>query len=252
MKFFYSAIFLLIFNLNALAHFQVILPNTDVVIDRSQSTLSIQYIFTHPFEQGPVMEMAKPIEAAVYIRGEKKNIKLNSYKIDGKTAWKALYKVQRPGDHIFTVIPKLYFEPAEQVYIQHITKVIVNAYGMEDSWDKALGLKAEIVPLTRSYGLWVGQSFTGQVLYKGKPVANAEIEMEYYNKDLKIKAPNDSFITQVLKADNNGVFHVTLPIAGWWTFAALIEDDYTVKKDGKEYPVELGAVFWMRVTDINK
>lgn len=254
MRFFYSIFFILIFSINSFAHFQVILPSTDVVSKRTEAALFIQYLFTHPFEQGPIMEMKRPVEAAVQVRGKKQIItdQLVAKQQNGKTTWEMTFPVKQPGDHFFTLVPELYFEPAEGVFIQHITKVIVNAYGMEDAWDQPVGLKAEIVPLTRPYGVWVGQIFSGIVMYKGKPVPHAEIEMEYYNKGSKIKAPNSSFITQVLKADQNGVFHSTLPITGWWAFAALIEDDYTVMKAGKQYPVELGAVFWVKATALTK
>ena len=55
------------------------------------------------------------------------------------------------------------------------------------------------------------------------------------------------YITQVVKADKNGVFHVALPQEGWWGFAALMDDDEKIKKDGKSYAVELGAVLWLKI-----
>ncbi|WP_368658161.1 DUF4198 domain-containing protein [Budvicia aquatica] len=58
----------------------------------------------------------------------------------------------------------------------------------------------------------------------GKPVPFAEIEVEYVN-DSGIKAPNDAYITQVLKADVNGTFNYVMPASGWWGFAALVEGD---------------------------
>lgn len=244
--------FMLCLPVLGLAHFQVLLPSADMVTQGENSHISLSYLFTHPFEQGPVMEMKKPVAAGVLIRGKKESLlsTLIVDKIDGQTAWKSSYQIKRPGDHIFYTIPDLYFEPAESVYIQHMTKVVVNAYGMEDAWDKPIGIKAEIVPLTRPYALWTGQLFSGQVLYKGKSVPFAEIEMEYFNENHRIKAPNDGFITQVIKSDQNGVFHAVLPLSGWWAFAALIEDDYRVTRDGKSYPVELGAVFWVKATKI--
>lgn len=238
---------LMLCTATSFAHFQTLIPETDVATQQNRS-IGFHMEFTHPFEQGPVMEMVKPKELAVYKDGKKTDIMktIKQTATGGKTAWDFKYTFQKPGDHIFVVTPDYYFEPAEECFIQHITKTVVNAFGMEDNWDSPLGLKAEIVPLTRPYGLWTGNAFTGQVLYKGKPVADAEIEVEFYNKDSKIKHPSDAHITQVIKADSNGVFTYAMPFTGWWSFAALIEDDVTLKHEGRQYPVELGALIWVK------
>nr|WP_255324369.1 DUF4198 domain-containing protein [Budvicia aquatica] len=87
-----------------------------------------------------------------------------------------------------------------------------------------LAYRSEIQPLTRPTGLWTGNLFSGVVTKAGKPVPFAEIEVEYVN-DSGIKAPNDAYITQVLKADVNGTFNYVMPASGWWGFAALVEGD---------------------------
>ncbi|HBI23765.1 MAG TPA: DUF4198 domain-containing protein, partial [Nitrospiraceae bacterium] len=101
-------------------------------------------------------------------------------------------------------------------------------------------------PLTRPYGLWAGNVFQGIVKVNGKAVPFAEVEVEYFNDEAKIKQPADPMITQVVKADGNGVFTYAMPKAGWWGFAALNTDENTMKHDGKEYPVEIGAVLWVK------
>jgi len=226
-----------------LAHFQVILPQSDTVTQKNR-TQQIDFAFMHPFEQ-TYMQMERPISADIYHNGKKENLTLKEKKIDGFSTWDSQYEFKNPGDYIVFVDPKPYFEPTEGKFIKHLTKTVINAYGLEEGWDEALKVKAEIIPLTRPYGLWQGNSFSGVVMYKNKPVPNAEIEVEYYNKDSKIKAPTDAHITQVIKADKNGVFSYAMPYAGYWGFAALLEDDEKIKKDGKEYPVELGALIWI-------
>ncbi len=57
-------------------------------------------------------------------------------------------------------------------------------------------------------------------------------------------------ITQVIKTDGNGVFTYAMPKAGWWGFAALTEDEKTMQHEGREYPVEIGAVIWVRTHDM--
>jgi cobalt/nickel transport protein len=102
--------------------------------------------------------------------------------------------------------------------------------------------------------LWTGNVFTGQVLLKGKPVPGAEVEVEYLNDSpgnaQPVKAPADPYVTQVVKADRNGVFTYAMPRAGWWGFAALSEASWKLKKDGTPKAVEIGAVFWVKTADM--
>jgi cobalt/nickel transport protein len=57
-------------------------------------------------------------------------------------------------------------------------------------------------------------------------------------------APNGALVTQVILADDDGVFTYGVPFAGWWGFAALSTSDKTMEHEGKDKPVELGAVIW--------
>ena len=109
----------------------------------------------------------------------------------------------------------------------------MNALGFEEGWDSEIGLKTEIVPLTRPYGLWAGNVFQGVVKVDGT-----------------IKPPAEPYITQVIKADKNGVFTYAMPKAGWWGFAALNTAEYKINRDGKEYPVEIGAVLWVKTREM--
>jgi cobalt/nickel transport protein len=152
--------------------------------------------------------------------------------------------------HIFYVEPTPYWEQAEEKFIVHFTKVIVSAMGKEDGLEKEIGLKTEIVPLTRPFGLWAGSAFQGIVKVNGNAVPYSEVEIEYYNPDSKIKAPDEPYITQVIKADSNGVFTYAMPKAGWWGFSAINTADYTLKRDGKEYTAEICAVLWVMTREM--
>ncbi len=236
----------------ALAHFQMIVPSTDIVSPRDSRELSLRLMFIHPME-GHSMDMAKPTEFGVFIGGKKHDLlgALEPMTYKGHSAFKTTYEIKRPGDHVFYVEPAPYWEPAEGLMIVHYTKVVVNAMGLEQGWDEELGLKTEIVPLTRPYGLWAGNVFRGIVKKDGKPVPYAEVEVEYFNEDGKVKPPADPFITQVVKADANGVFSYAMPKAGWWGFAALSEADEKLKNpDGDEVPVEIGALIWVNTREM--
>ena len=62
-------------------------------------------------------------------------------------------------------------------------------------------------------------------------------------------APTDYMVTQTVKADGNGIFTYSAPVSGWWGFAALNTADYTIKHDGKDKDVEMGAVIWVYFHD---
>jgi len=233
------------------AHFGMIIPSDDIVSKGDKKQIILNIKFAHPFE-GEYMNMVRPKAFGVMVRGKKKNL-LNTLQkniIKSFTTWIAKYTIKKPGDHIFYVEPQPYWEPAEESFIIHYTKVIVNALGMEEGWDQEIGLKTEIIPLTRPYGLWTGNVFQGIVKVDGKPVPYTEVEVEYYNEDGTVKAPAAPYITQVIKADSNGVFTYAMPKAGWWGFAALNTAEYKLTHNGKEYPVEIGAVLWVKTIDM--
>jgi len=243
---------------SASAHFGALIPSDDIISQEDSKIITVEVKFVHPME-GDYMEMEKPEKFGVIIRGANVDLlgtlkaKKGRWASQTKdfTYWRTTYKIKRPGDYTFYVEPTPYWEPAEDCYIIHYTKICVNALGLEEGWDDEIGLETEIVPLTRPYGLWTGNLFTGVVKVKGKPVPYAEVEIEYYNKDGTIKPPADPYVTQVVKADKNGVFTYAMPKAGWWAFAALNEASWTIKRpDGEDKSVEIGAVYWVRTRDM--
>ena len=221
----------------------MLIPSDSMVMPDENRTVHLKLSFSHPFE-GAGMELAKPVVFGVVAHGEKKGLldTLKETKVMGHTAWESLYQVKRPGVYMFYMEPEPYWEPAEDCYIVHYTKTVVTAFGDDEGWDEEVGLKTEIVPLSKPYGLYTGNVFQGIVKLDGKPVPFAEVEVEYYNDDGKAKAPTDYMITQTIKADENGVFTYSVPRAGWWGFAAL----NTLEKKMNNKDVEIGAVIWVR------
>jgi len=245
----------------ASAHFGTITPSDDIVTQKDRRTLNLQVKFIHPMEM-QYMEMAKPRQFGVVHDGDRADLLGTLHSAKGKglgqdsefTFWTADFLVRRPGDYTFYVEPAPYWEPAEDKFIVHYTKVCINAFGLEKGWAQPVGLETEIIPLTRPYGLWTGNLFTGQVLLKGKPVPFAEVEIEYLNESPGnisiVVPPADPYVTQVVKADASGLFSYAMPKAGWWGFAALNAADWTLKHDGLEKGVEIGAVYWVHTRDM--
>ena len=179
--FFFLAIGLFVFFLNnaSFAHFGMVIPSDTMVMQDDNKTITITLSFSHPFE-GEGMELVKPATFAVATGGKKTDllVKLKETQAMGHRAWKVEYKINRPGVYTVFMEPKPYWEPAEDCFIVHYTKVVVNSLGVEEGWDQEVGLKTEIVPLTRPYGLWTGNVFQGIVKVNGKPAAGTEVEVE--------------------------------------------------------------------------
>ncbi|MBN1959022.1 MAG: DUF4198 domain-containing protein [Desulfuromonadales bacterium] len=255
---------------SAFAHFQMVYTPESAL--EKGNTIELCHVFTHPFADEHTMDMGlqhdskelAPVEAFYVISKEQKTDLLDSLKPitfkghhNSGSAYKSTYKARRMGDHLFVMQPAPYFEANEDAYIQQITKMIVNVAGAPTDWDKELGLKAEIVPLTKPYAIWTGSTFSGIVKSNGEPVPFAEIEVEYLNHDVDLAtnamgpayvgAPQDSFVTIGIKADQDGKFTFGIPKAGWWGFAALGAGSDTEYK-GKELSQD--AVIWVQAKDM--
>lgn len=230
------------------AHFGVVLPSKAVVENQDDKSIELNYAFMHPFEQS-YMKLEKPQRIGVF--SDDKITDLSKNVVKKGDVWVSDFTIKKPSIYHFFMEPVPYFEPSEGKFIQHLTKSIVDGFGAGDGWDEAIGLKAEIIPLTRPYGLYEGNLFRGKVLYKGSIAKNCEVEVEFYNTK-GFKSPSDAHITQVVKTDENGIFAFAMPKAGWWGFAALLDDDVKIKKDGKDYPLELGGVLWVKVDKLEQ
>jgi cobalt/nickel transport protein len=246
----------------AQAHFQMIYT-PESALEKSEE-IDLKLVFTHPFEAGHTMDMGTPEAFFVIRKGRKtdlsgalKPITWASLTNSGK-AYETAYKLRGMGDNVFCLVPAPYYEEEEEVYIQQITKMIVNTAGFPTDWGQAAGLPTEILPLDKPYALWTGNVFRGIVMSEGEPVSHAEIEVEYLNhepltdknafaKRAEVEAPQDAFVTMTIKANVNGEFSFGIPRAGWWGFCALgvgPQDSYK----GKELSQD--AVIWVQARDM--
>lgn len=238
---------LLFAALPAQAHFGMLIPSDSMIMPEEARAVTLTASFSHPFEMKG-MELVKPAEFKVWFDGSSQDLveRLEKTRVMDHTAWKSPYPIQRPGAYQFYMVPQPYWEPAEDCFIVHYTKTVVAAFGDDAGWDEELGLKTEIVPLSKPFGLYAGNVFQGIVKLDGQPVPYAEVEVEYYNQDKAATAPSDYMVTQTIKADADGVFTYAAPQPGWWGFAALNTSDETMQHDGKDKDIELGAVIWVK------
>lgn len=257
-----AAVFVFSLSAPALAHFQT-LYTPDAAMEKG-GTLDLKMVFTHPFDAGHTMDMGMPQQFYMIHKGEKtdlmdalKEISWKSLTNSGK-AYEAEVKARKMGDYVFCLVPEPYLETEEDIYIQQLTKTIVNNVGLPTDWDAPTGLVTEIMPLDKPYALWTGNVFRGVVMADGKPVPDAEIEVEYLNhppvpgknefqKEPLAEAPQDAFVTMGIKADKNGQFAFGIPKAGWWGFAALGSGP---QKEYKGKELSQDAVIWVKAVDM--
>ena len=85
------------------AHFQEILPSTDIVPEEGNRTVAFDLVFTHPKEGGLTIDMGQPAQFGVLANGGKADLRasLSPRTIDGKTAYTSAYAVKEPGDYVF-------------------------------------------------------------------------------------------------------------------------------------------------------
>ena len=246
-----GAVCSLLLSGQAMAHYGMIIPSDQTITKGDSKTINLDLRFWHPMEGIP-MALEKPEHFDVYANGKKTDLlgTLQSKMDKNKQTWGADYKIKRPGLYVFAMTPKPYWEPAEDKFIIHYTKVAVAAFQDDEGWDKPVGLKTEIVPLSKPFAEYTGNIFQGTVLLNGKPVPNSDVEVEYYNQQGSSEAPDDFYVTQTIKTDANGVFSYAVPKAGWWGFAALNDSDTPIKYEGQDKDVELGAILWVKFVDM--
>lgn len=231
----------------ARAHFGMVIPSDNMIMPEDARHVDLRLSFSHPMEMIG-MPLAQPKHFTVWANGQPQSLRaaLEPAPVMGQPAWKTTYIVKRPGIYVFVMEPQPYWEPAEDAFIVHYTKTVVTAFGDDEGWDEEIGLKTEIVPLSKPYGLYAGNLFQGIVKLDGQAVPHAAVEVEYFNQDGAARAPTDYMVTQTIKADPNGVFAYAAPAPGWWGFAALNTADFKLEEGGQKKDVEIGAVIWVK------
>ncbi len=237
----------------ASAHFGMAIASDPMVSQEEGRSVEVTFSFSHPFELIG-MELVRPASVTVTHDGETTDVTdaLTPTQVMDFPAFTLEQRLARPGTHVFAMTPQPYWEPTEDAFITHYTKTYVSAYGGDEGWDAELGLKTEIVPLTRPFGLWAGNMFQGIVKLDGEPVPYAEVEIERYNSEGPVALASDLMITQVVKADENGVFSYAAPVDGWWGFSALNTAAEPMMMEGTPKAHELGAVIWVHFEGWNQ
>lgn len=234
----------------AQAHFCVLMPREVNVQPRSST--EVTYWVGHPFEH-MLSNAARPAQCfAVSSEGDRQDLlpalqerSLKAQEDKSFSTWRTVVKTLQRGDYTLVAIS----QPAidDGVVHQAFVKTVLHAK-VQKGWDRVLNLPAELVPLTRPYGLLPGTIFQVQVLKEGKPAAGVMVEFEKYNEQPvpADKVPADEYVTHVVKTDPNGIATTNLPEAGWWGILAAL-DGGTVEAEGKRMSSVRNATYWVRV-----
>lgn len=254
------------------AHFEVLYtPEVEV----NSKTVNITNYFSHPYDGNPLMESGRskdgktlpPLEVFMVYKGKKidlsKDAKPVQYKTDESKGTGYDFTLSKDngfrgaGDYAVFMVPSPYWEPAEDLYIQQITKIFINKGGFgTGDWSKKLTDNyTEIIPLVNPYYVISGGIFRAKVLdNSGNPVEGATVEIEYLNSDVDManhtigkadKISNDKHGTAFVVTDVNGIFSFIPPKDGMWGFAALSAGS-DKKFNGNE--LEQDPVIWIKVT----
>ncbi|SCA55521.1 conserved exported hypothetical protein [Candidatus Terasakiella magnetica] len=243
------------------AHFQLIY--TPEINLKKAGDVPLKLIFWHPMENGHVMDMGQPEEFYSVFKGKKTDLSPSLAPSPFKgvsneaNAFDATVKLKRNGDYKLVLVPSPYLEKSEDIYIQQITKVMINKGGVPTDWAAPVGLKTEIIPLSKPYGAIAGSTFSGIVLKDGQPAANIEIEIEHITAepDLSTNQPSSQKSAShpggaiVVMSDKNAQFSFGLPKAGYWGFAALGSGPDT-QFQGKELSQD--AVLWIKAHELEQ
>ena len=143
-----AAVVILVFGLgrSAGAHFGMVIPSDNMVMQADDRTIALNLSFSHPMEMVG-MPLVKPKAFTVQANGEEQDLipVLQPTQVMDHPAWKAAYPIKRPGVYMFVMEPQPYWEPAEDCYIIHYTKTVVTAFGDDEGWDLALQRDGRIV-----------------------------------------------------------------------------------------------------------
>ncbi len=237
------------------AHFQLIY--TPEINIKKAGDVPLKLVFWHPMSNGHAMAMGEPIEFYSVFKGKKTDLKPTLKPITFKglsneaAAYDASITLKRNGDYALVTVPTPYYEESEDIYIQQITKVVINKGDVPTDWSEPLGLKTEIVPLSKPYGALVGSTFSGILLKDGQPAPGVEIEIEHMiaEPDMNANKPQNEKAREVpggaivALTDAQGKFSFGIPKAGYWGFAALgsgPDSEFNAKELSQD------AVLWIK------
>lgn len=263
-----TSLLVLLFTLSTWAHFEI-LYTPEVELETREVKLT--NFFSHPYAGKHLMKSGLTTEgkvlglkdAFVVHDGKKTSLINKMTKVTYTTEeTKApgyditVSNMKSMGDYAVVIVPHPYWEPAENLYIQQITKLFLAKVEPGEDWaTRCAEGHTEIIPFTNPYNVTTGSIFRAKVVdNEGKPVEGALVEVEFLNYNIDMKnhtfkgsptITNDKKGNATIVTDVNGIFSFIPPKEGYWGFAALSAGSDKSYK-GKE--LEQDPVIWIKVT----
>jgi len=235
-------------------YFAILRSDPPLVSDQKSKALNVSIAFGHPFAQTAVdMDLVQMFAAIQYpVKDTGQTIRrefldtLKPVKYKDKNAWTGTISLPDPGLCQLVLETRPYWAEEQGIFLQQFAQTLVPVQGSEYGWENPVGLKLEILPLTRPFGLTAPALFTGRVLLDGKIMPETPVRIEYLNEDRRT-APSPYHQTQRARTDKHGVFSFVCPHPGWWGLAAVTRGDPLKGPDGQPKNTELAGVLWIYV-----
>ena len=166
-------------------------------------------------------------------------------------AWGVNVAIGKPGLYHFMIETRPRWSESRQRYEQEFVKATVPVYGESRGWDVPCGLRLEVVPRTRPFGLAAPCLFSAQVRWQGAPLPGAQVFMYRINTDKTSPAlPTPWHAALEARADADGNVAFVLNRPGWWCCVAETDGEPLKGPDGTPRPLRFGGVFWLYVDDM--
>jgi len=235
-------------------YFTILRATPPLVSDQKCKEISVSIAFGQPFAQTATdMDLVQMFAAIKYPAQKDGQIIRHEFldtikpaKYLKKNAWAATIPLPEPGLYQLVLETRPYWEETQGIFLQQFAQTLVPVRGCEHGWDTPVGLKLEILPLTRPFGLMAPALFTGRVLLDDKMLPDTLVRIEYLNED-KRAVPSPYHQTQHVRTDEHGVFSFVCPHSGWWGFAAVTMGDPLKGSDGQLKSTELSGVLWIYI-----
>jgi uncharacterized GH25 family protein len=235
-------------------YFAILRAKPPLVTDPKCKELSVSIAFGHPFAQTATdMDLVQMVAAINYhLAADGQSTRrefldtLKPVKYLKKNAWAGTIPLPEPGLYQLVMETRPYWEEKQGIFLQQVAQTLVPVQGYEYGWDIPVGLKLEILPLTRPFGLAAPALFTGRVLLDGKALSDTPVRIEYLNEDKRV-VPSTHHQTQRVRTDAHGTFSFICPHPGWWGLAAVTSGDPLKGPDGQSKNTELSGVLWLYV-----
>lgn len=176
---------------------------------------------------------------------------LEEIRYGGSRAWGVNVAIGKPGLYHFMIETRPRWSETRQWYEQDFVKTTVPVYGESRGWEQPCGLRLEIVPRTRPFGLAAPCLFSAQVRWQDAPLPGAKVRMyRIATEKTPQPLPTPWHASLEARADGDGNTAFVLNRSGWWCCVAETDGEPLKGPDGEPRPLRFGGVFWLYVDDM--